>query len=652
MAVTIYSSGNIISSGIIMSGAIISGKNNFMEVTSGGSAFDTTVNSRGNVYVENGGYAAGTVVNSMGYLTLDHAVADSSVINSRGQLLLGSSATINHTLIDGGKVYMYDSSCTANHSIIRNGGTLSMEQGSAWNTVVKSDGILVLSNGAIAKNTTFASGGLGAIQENGIISDTVISGGALTISDGGSALNTTIYSGGHVFLEDNALINDLQVRTGGTLHILNGTGIASFNGTLTVAGKVIAENDVTGNFSIAWSIADTLPTESPMIEGMDHFATADFTITVRNNQMAGTYFLADGFSVPAGFTIKIGDGTSTHGSLSLNAPTLTVNNNTYTLTWQNNDALSLTVTGGQQTQNTNLLQNGISQIAAWDAKSGSVGYLATDGIHAPAWVEIAQWHEPESKIWSAVGTGHFKGTTAAQDGILLYNKAKSLFAVWQDLQDPDSGYRELYRANDHLSFCGLANLDGDEYDDILLRNNNGSFGILYGGVEWNNINGTQNSLQLINAGNFGSADGLDSLLFKNTADQSYSIWHNSDPATQNWTQTNLGTLDNDWSVAAVGDFLGDGVDDIIIWQKSTGNLYAWDNGASAEKRALGTLNQDHWEIAAVGDYNGDGQEDLLLRELVTGRGRLAYLASGDLEGWTDLHVDLATDTAKQFHILA
>ena len=652
MAVNIYSSGNIISSGIMISGAIISGKNNFMDVFSGGSALDTTVNSRGNIYVENGGYAVGTVVNSMGNLTLDNAVADSSVINSRGQLLTGSNTTINHTVIDGGKAYIYETTCTANHTTIRNSGTLSIEKGSAWNTTVSYNGALLLSNGATAQNTTLAYDGIGAVLEGGIISGTVISGGALTVSSGGSALKTTVYSGGHIFLEDNGLIKDLDIQHSGTLHILESSENAILNGTLTVAGKVIAKNDVTGNYSIVWSLANTLPTESPMIEGMNHFSTTDFSITVNNYQTAGTYFLADNFSVPAGFAVTIGNRTTSYGSLSLNSNTITVENKTYTLTWQNNDDLYLTVTGQETTPNTNLLQNGISQITAWDAQQGIVGYLAVDGINTPEWVEIAQWQEQEAKIWSAAGAGHFKGTTTAQDGILLYNREKSLLAVWQNLQDPDSGYRELYRADTNVAICGLANLDGDEYDDILLCDDNGSFSVLYGGVEWQSINNAQNSLQLIGAGNFGAADGLDSLLIKNTTDHSYSLWHNSNPAAQTWNQTALGTLDEDWSIAAVGDFLGDGVDDIIIWQKSTGNLYAWDDGASAEKRALGTLNQEHWEIAAVGDYNGDGQEDLLLRELVTGRGRLAYLASGDTVNWVDMHTNIATDTANQFHIIA
>ncbi len=104
----------------------------------------------------------------------------------------------------------------------------------------------------------------------------------------------------------------------------------------------------------------------------------------------------------------------------------------------------------------------------------------------------------------------------------------------------------------------------------------------------------------------------------------------------NWSQAYLGTLSSDWKVAAIGDFQGDGVDDIIIWQQSTGNMYAWENGNSSNQRWVGNLSATNWEVAAVGDYNGDGKEDLLLRELITGWGGLGYWGGANASNWTDL----------------
>ncbi len=130
-AVVIYNGGELVSSGAMISGAVISGKNNVMEVTSGGTASDTTINFRGNVYAYDGGYVVGTVVNSMGNLILENAIADSSVVNSGGQLLTGPNTVINHTDVNGGKVYIYDTSCVASDTVVRNGGTLAIEKGSA-----------------------------------------------------------------------------------------------------------------------------------------------------------------------------------------------------------------------------------------------------------------------------------------------------------------------------------------------------------------------------------------------------------------------------------------------------------------------------------------------------------------------------------------
>ncbi|MBP5181669.1 MAG: FG-GAP repeat protein, partial [Lentisphaeria bacterium] len=94
------------------------------------------------------------------------------------------------------------------------------------------------------------------------------------------------------------------------------------------------------------------------------------------------------------------------------------------------------------------------------------------------------------------------------------------------------------------------------------------------------------------------------------------------------------------------------IDDIAMWRKSTGEIQIWENGQASDQRYAGTLDQSQWEVAAVGDYNGDGREDLLLRELVTGWGGLGYWVGADAAQWTDMNARIETDMESKFAVIA
>jgi hypothetical protein len=259
----------------------------------------------------------------------------------------------------------------------------------------------------------------------------------------------------------------------------------------------------------------------------------------------------------------------------------------------------------------NLTGGDSSQIIVWSKANGTVGY-----IEGTSFQNVYEWSEAETSMWEVVGAGRFDGAASANDSILVYNNMTNQFAVWSDLDDPDNSYTELYRMDSDCRVIGLANLDGNGYDDILIAKENGSYGVLYDGVNWQSISGDG---ELIGAGDFGAADGKDSLLFIKS-----------------------GML-SDMEVVGIGDFQGDGIDDIMLWNKVTGDVLAVENGDFSNVRNAGNLDANFWEIAAVGDYNGDNKEDLLLRETVSGQGRLAYWGAGSEANWTDMKCQVGND---------
>ena len=74
-----------------------------------------------------------------------------------------------------------------------------------------------------------------------------------------------------------------------------------------------------------------------------------------------------------------------------------------------------------------------------------------------------------------------------------------------------------------------------------------------------------------------------------------------------------------WSVAGIGDFTGDGNDD-ILWRNSTGSLAMWlMDGSTIESSATPTYQGSavspgsSWSVAGIGDFNGNGDADILWR---------------------------------------
>jgi hypothetical protein len=92
----------------------------------------------------------------------------------------------------------------------------------------------------------------------------------------------------------------------------------------------------------------------------------------------------------------------------------------------------------------------------------------------------------------------------------------------------------------------------------------------------------------------------------------------------------------------------------MVLDRSTNNVWVWDDGNSQTKRWRGTLGEG-FEIEAVGDYNGDRKEDLLLREHNSGWGGLGYWGAGYAGNWVDFNARIETDTrisGSVFEIIA
>ncbi len=597
-----------------------------MNILQGGSAVGTTVNF-GTVKISNEGYAKSTTLNS-----------------SNAILTVAAGGHVDTTTIKNGAVMYLTAGGSATNLNIDSTGRMEVDITSNTYVTGTSNGKTIKVGDGVTSNITLYYGCYMNVSSGWVAKDTVLAGRNLpdstkmNILQGGRAVGTTVNFGTVKIANEGCHSGFLNINKG---TVSAGAGA---NIDFTVAGWEASGGALITNYNL--------------ISGS---AQVNYSITVDSAQKNGIYQLASGASSYAyTATVKNTAGTQL-GTLAVGG-TLKNGNYTYALSLDSG-ILSLNVSGGSPTPTpttdvrTNLLENGYSQIVAWDAEKGKVGYVATNGQTAPAWAGIWEWGENEAAMWKVVAVGHFSNDVK-KDGILLYNGIGNTFAAWTDLGRGDYGYVSLCHVDGNFQTLTLADFDGNGLDDVIIYDEKGSFGIVSDAASYHDVwhvdNPLTNTQQIIGAGYFGNADGKSDILVKNTATDAYYLWHNEDPTfnTWNWSQTEIGTLNDDWVVAAIGDFQGDGVDDIIMWQKSTGFMYAWEDGKVSNQRWVGALDPSDWEVAAVGDYNGDGKEDLLLRELNSGWGGVGYWAGANASNWTDLNARIETDMESKFAVVA
>ena len=174
----------------------------------------------------------------------------------------------------------------------------------------------------------------------------------------------------------------------------------------------------------------------------------------------------------------------------------------------------------------------------------------------------------------------------------------------------------------------LGDLDGDGWDDILMRHADGAWQLyaIDGGrpvpVEFAGLDFAANpDWRFAGLGDL-DGDGRHDVVLRH-ADGRWRYHPADGRRAMSLEQGEFGvTANTDWRLAAIGDLNADGKDDLLLRHAHTGNWYYYpmDDGAHLPaERGMADLPRDiDWRLAGLGDLNGDGRDDLLLRHAVTG----------------------------------
>jgi hypothetical protein len=87
----------------------------------------------------------------------------------------------------------------------------------------------------------------------------------------------------------------------------------------------------------------------------------------------------------------------------------------------------------------------------------------------------------------------------------------------------------------------------------------------------------------------------------------------------------------------VGDFFGNGTNDILFRNNSTGDTWfeAVSNGASTGWYQIGGSNTNY-SVVGIGDYFSTNTSDILLRNTSTGDAWFEAISNGAFAGWNHI----------------
>jgi hypothetical protein len=224
--------------------------------------------------------------------------------------------------------------------------------------------------------------------------------------------------------------------------------------------------------------------------------------------------------------------------------------------------------------------------------------------------------------WQIAGTGDFNGDGRFD---VLWHRADGTITNWLGTASgglAPNAANELEVVATDWQIVATGDFNGDGKDDILWRRTDGTITDWLGTANGSFAPNAANALdvvstdwKIIGAGDF-NGDGIDDIM-----------WRNDDGRITNWLGTSVGGFtDNvtnayngvslDWHVAGIGDFNGDGRDD-ILWRNTDGRITDWlstaNGGYAPNSSAFYDVISTDWQVAEVGDYNGDGIDDILFR---------------------------------------
>ena len=190
------------------------------------------------------------------------------------------------------------------------------------------------------------------------------------------------------------------------------------------------------------------------------------------------------------------------------------------------------------------------------------------------------------------------------------------------------------------SIVATGDFNNDGQTDILYRNQTTGANVLYymnGVTKVSEVtltaltNNATNNWVVGGIGDF-NGDGNDDIIWRNTISGQNVVWY-----MNNATRTSLASLPtlannatNNWVIGGIGDFDGNGTPDIVWRNTISGQNVVWYMN-NATRTGIGSFTTlannatNNWVIGGVHDANKDGKPDILWRNTISGQNVIWYM---------------------------
>jgi hypothetical protein len=234
--------------------------------------------------------------------------------------------------------------------------------------------------------------------------------------------------------------------------------------------------------------------------------------------------------------------------------------------------------------------------------------------------------------WKVTGVGDFDGDGRVD---LLWRNSDGTVTNWLGSGNggfTPNGAKFWQSVPAEWKIVSTGDFNGDGRDDILWRSDSGTLtnwlSTATGAFDTNGANfwiTVPSAWKIVGVGDY-NGDGRDDILWRNT-DGTITDWLASPNGSAAPNAANLWTaVPNDWKVVGTGDFNGDGLAD-ILWRNNDGTVTDWLGTKSGDftpnSAAAWVPFGNQWEVVGIGDYNGDGRDDVLWQN-----------TQGNLAKWT------------------
>jgi len=561
------------------------------------------------------GYATGTIVDSTARMYVySGGSADSTTVQQGGSMIISSGAVVSGVLLksfETGKIELRSGASVTQVSLEGEHASLTVGRGAYAEDVGVIGGdsaVAYVSGGGLISGVSVGYGRL-VVCRGGIAKDAYAGGelSYLIVSSGGTLSNATVETLAILEVSGGAVADSLIAKSYASANIRSG---GKLTGDISIS-RDYAKVTVDESAIVDVDISKSAPGAEARIKGISLISgTPTLTITVSTTQEKGIYKIADGAASTFSKTFTVNtDAGTTLGTVSVGG-TLRADGHTYSLGLASN-TLNLTVDGA--------VVEAIETVAGKFIGAGGVFQLLSDGsgvVRATEAVTTLAGSIDPAK-WEIAAVGDFNGD--GKDGLLWVEKSTGYAYMQYDMTSFDE-------VNDKTNCLGVVgegysikaggDFSGSGIDGVLMQGpafGDPEISLNYGLPVWarDNTGATYNGW-------------LGALV---------NTWQPGDPLKGDLNDpASINANNYKYDVIGVGDFNGDGRDDVMLQNTmpktvngktitGSGDVFTFLTGDEAAIKAgapptvcYAGCATDGWEVIGFGDFDNDGIDDALLSD--------------------------------------